>query len=69
MKRRPMPMISRLAGHVLAQLEKLIEEIASSALHLRECASMRANPEVERPIQCRSTFISSESYGELGHHT
>jgi len=67
-----MPMTTNLGGHMLMPLEKMIEEIAAGALHLRECASMRANDpssEVERTIQCRSTFISPESYGELGHHT
>jgi hypothetical protein len=28
---------------MLMPLEKMIEEIAASALHLRECASTRAN--------------------------
>jgi hypothetical protein len=72
MKRRPVTMTSSLGGQMLVPLEKITEEIAASALPLREWASMRANDprsEVERSIQCRRTSIGFESYGELAHHT
>jgi hypothetical protein len=48
-----MPMTTNLGGHMLMPLEKMLEEIAAGALHLRECASMRANDpssEVKRPV-------------------
>jgi hypothetical protein len=53
MKRRPVPTTSTLDRHMLVPLEKMIEEIAASAVPQREWASMRANDprsEVERPI-------------------
>jgi hypothetical protein len=63
-------MTTNLGGHMLMPLEKMIEKIAAVALHVRvlRCALMTKS-EAERPIQCRSNSISSESYGELGHHT
>jgi hypothetical protein len=70
MKRTPMPMTSGLGGHMSVPLEKKIEEIDASALHYREWASMRANdPSRKLSGRCSAFALSSDSYGELGHHT
>ena len=58
MKRRATPITTIPAGHMVAQLEKLMEETAAGALPLRERASMRAN-DPDRKSNGRFSAVAS----------
>jgi len=49
-------MISSLGGHMVVPLDKIIEEIAASASHFREWASMRVMTQVENRAAVPSHF-------------